>query len=186
MKTLIAVSAVVFSVALTACSTPPPAPVVVAPPPPWAEPRIANLTAVAEAQGYQVQHEGDVIKLIIPVDGTFHPKRTLLLPSGLAPLGKIAKALKDDNGSQFAVVGHSSSDGDRDLNRRLSMERAQAVASILMLGGVSSRRLSLHTMGEDKPMADNSTPTGRDLNRRVEIRLTPYPARNIALAATQP
>jgi len=34
-------------------------------------------------------------------------------------------------------------------------------------------------------MADNSTATGRDLNRRVEIRLTPYPAR-MTLAATQP
>lgn len=185
MKILTAVSAVLFSAVLTACSTPKPAPVVVAPPPPWAEPRIASLTAVAREQGYEIQREGEQIKLIIPVDGTFHPKRTLLLPSGLAPLGKVAKALKDDTGSQFAVIGHSSSDGDRDLNRRLSMERAQAVASILMLGGVSSKRLSLHTMGEDKPMADNSTVTGRDLNRRVEIRLTPYPAR-MTLAATQP
>ncbi|GGC99520.1 OmpA family protein [Halopseudomonas salina] len=186
MKKLTAVSAVIISMALTACSTPPPAPVAVAPPPPWAEPRIASLTAVAEAQGFEVQREGEQIRLIIPVDGTFHPKRTLLLPSGLAPLGKVAKALKDDMGSQYAVIGHSSSDGDRELNRRLSMERAQAVASVLMLGGVSSQRMSLHTMGEDRPMADNSTLTGRDLNRRVEIRLTPYPARSIALAATQP
>lgn len=185
MKTLTAVSAALFSMVLTACSTPPPAPVAVAPPP-WAEPRIAKLTAVAEAQGFAVVREGEQIRLIIPVDGTFHPKRTLLLPSGLAPLGKVAQALKDDPESQYAVVGHSSSDGDRDLNRRLSMERAQAVASVLMLGGVSRQRLSLHTMGEDKPMADNATVTGRDLNRRVEIRLTPYPARNIALAAAKP
>jgi outer membrane protein OmpA-like peptidoglycan-associated protein len=186
MKKLIAVSAVIFSMALSACSTPPPAPVVVAPPPPWAEPRIANLTAIAEAQGFEVQREGEQIKLIIPVDGTFHPKRTLLLPSGLGPLGKVAKALKDDMGSQFAVIGHSSSDGDRELNRRLSMERAQAVASILMLGGVSRHRMSLYTMGEDKPIADNSTATGRDLNRRVEIRLTPYPARSIAMSSAKP
>ncbi len=185
MKTLTTVSAVVLSLALAACSTAPPAPVVAAPPP-WAEPRLASLTAVAEAQGFVVMREGEEIRLIIPVDGTFHPKRTLLLPSGLAPLGKVAQALKSDMGSQYAVIGHSSSDGDRELNRRLSMERAQAVASVLMLGGVSSQRLSLHTMGEDKPMADNSTLTGRDMNRRVEIRMTPYPARNIVLANTQP
>lgn len=186
MKKLITTSAVLFSIALTACSTPPPAPVVVAPPPPWAEPRIAKLTALAEAQGYQVRREGEQIRLIIPVDGTFHPKRTLLLPSGLAPLGKVAQALKSDTGSQFAVVGHSSSDGDREMNKRLSMERAQAVASVLMLGGVNRQRMSLHAMGEDKPMADGSTLVGRDLNRRVEIRLTPYPARNLTLAEAKP
>lgn len=180
MKKLTMLSAAAFSLALAACSTQPEAPVAVVPPP-WAEPRIANLTAVAEAQGFVVQREGEQIRLIIPVEGTFHPKRTLLLPSGLGPLSKVAQALKNDLNSQYAVIGHSSSDGSQELNRRLSMERAQAVASVLMLGGVSGKRMSLHTMGEDKPMADNSTPPGRDLNRRVEILLTPFPPR-LALA----
>ncbi len=176
MKTLTALTAVVFSLALAACSTAPEAPVVVAAPS-WAEPRIANLTAIAEAQGFAVQREGEQIRLIIPVEGTFHPQRTLLLPSGLAPLSKVAQALRDDLDSQYAVSGHSTSDGSQELNRRLSMERAQAVASILMLGGVSSKRLSLRAMADGKPLAD----TDEELTRRVEILLTPLPAR-IALA----
>jgi outer membrane protein OmpA-like peptidoglycan-associated protein len=180
MKKLMMLFAVTLSLALAACSSTPETPVAVVPPS-WAEPRIAGITAVAQAQGYEVQREGEKIRLIIPVDGTFHPQRTLLLPAGLGPLSKMAQALKGDLDSQYAVIGHSSSDGSQELNRRLSMERAQAVASILMLGGVSSKQMSLHTMGEDKPMADNASSAGRDLNRRVEILLTPSPAR-IALA----
>lgn len=179
MKTLKTLSAVCLSLALTACASK--APVAVAPAAPplpsWAESRVEPLMAIAEKEGFEVVREGEQIRLIIPVEGNFHPKRTLLLPSGLVPLSKVAKALKEDPDSQYAVVGHSDSTGEQELNEKLSMERAQAVASILMLGGVSGRRMSLTSMGENQPRADNSTDTGRMLNRRVEILLTPYPTR---------
>lgn len=180
IKTL-AVSTLVLT--LAACSsrapTPPPeAPPVVAS---WAEPRVETLTAIAQAEGYEVEREGEQIRLIIPVNGNFHPKRTLLLPSGLVPLSRVANAIKDDEETQYAIVGHSESAGDDELNRRLSLERAQSVASVLMMAGVSRQRLQLSTMGEDQPRADNATETGRNLNHRVEIVLTPYPAR-VAMA----
>ncbi|MFN3582088.1 MAG: OmpA family protein [Pseudomonas sp.] len=142
---------------------------------------MAHLSELAETQGFEMEREGEQIRLIIPVEGNFHPKRTLLLPSGLVPLSKVAQALKDDEESQYSVVGHSDTSGEEELNAQLSMERAQAVASVLMLGGVPSRRMSLRSMGENQPRADNSTLTGRKLNRRVEILLTPYPTR-VAMA----
>ncbi|WP_304639786.1 OmpA family protein [Pseudomonas sp.] len=179
IKTL-AVSTLVLT--LAACSsrapTPPPeAPPVVS----WAEPRVEALTAIAEAEGYELEREGEQIRLIIPVNGNFHPKRTLLLPSGLVPLSRVAKAIKDDEETQYAIVGHSNSAGDDELNKRLSLERAQSVASVLLMAGVSRQRLQLSSMGEDQPRADNATETGRNLNHRVEIVLTPYPAR-VAMA----
>lgn len=183
MKTLKTLSAICLSLTLAACASkapdqpPPPPP----PAPSWAESRVEPLAAIAAAEGFELVRDGEQIRLIIPVEGNFHPKRTLLLPSGLVPLSKVAKALREDQESQYAVVGHSDSTGDQDLNQKLSMERAQAVASILMLGGVSSKRMSLTSMGEDQPRADNSTHTGRMLNRRVEILLTPYPTR-VAMA----
>ncbi len=176
---VLALSTLVVTVA--ACSsrapTPPPEVPVVS----WAEPRLETLTAIAEAEGYQVEREGEQIRLIIPVDGNFHPKRTLLLPSGLVPLSRVANAIRDDEETQFAVIGHSDSAGDDELNQRLSMERAQSVASVLLLAGVSRQRLQLSSMGEDQPRADNATETGRNLNRRVEIVLTPYPT-SVAMA----
>lgn len=170
-------------VLLGACSskeeivqTPPP------PAPSWAESRITNLTALAHQQGYEVEREGEQIRLLIPVDGNFHPKRTLLLPSGLVPLSKVAQALKIDGASRVHVIGHSDSDGSDELNQKLSMERAQAVASVLRLGGIERHRMHLQAMADLQPRADNSSYTGRKLNRRVEIILTPYQPTSVALA----
>lgn len=154
----------------------------VTPPASWADSRIANLTTLATQQGYEVEREGEQIRLLIPVDGNFHPKRTLLLPSGLVPLSKVAQAIKTDSASRVSVVGHSDSDGSDDLNKKLSMERAQAVASVLRLGGIERHRMHLQAMADLQPRADNSSYTGRKLNRRVEIILTPYQPTSVALA----
>lgn len=179
IKTL-AVSTLVLT--LAACSSRAPTPPPEAPPvASWAEPRVEALTVIAQAEGYEVEREGEQIRLIIPVNGNFHPKRTLLLPSGLVPLSRVAKAIKDDEETQYAIVGHSNSAGDDELNQRLSLERAQSVASVLLMAGVSRQRLQLSAMGEDQPRADNATETGRNLNHRVEIVLTPYPSR-VAMA----
>lgn len=152
------------------------------PPPSWAESRIVSLTALATQQGYEVEQQGEQIRLLIPVDGNFHPKRTLLLPSGLVPLSKVAQALKADGASRVHVIGHSDSDGSDELNKKLSMERAVAVASVLRLGGIERHRMHLEAMADLQPRADNSSYTGRKLNRRVEIILTPYQPTAVALA----
>lgn len=180
MKTIKVVAVFTLSLALAACASKAPEPVQVAPKP-WAEPRVEHLTKVAESQGYEIERAGEQIRVIIPVDGNFHPKRTLLLPAGLVPLSKIAQAIRDDEETLFSVVGHSDSAGEDALNEQQSLERAQAVANVLMLGGVSRRRMQLSSMGEDEPRADNSTETGRHKNRRVEIVMTPVTA-NVAMA----
>lgn len=169
-------------VLLAACSSKEEVVQTAPPAPSWAESRIENLTTLAAQQGYQVEREGEQIRLLIPVDGNFHPKRTLLLPSGLVPLSKVAQALKSDGASRVSVVGHSDSDGSEELNRKLSMERAQAVASVLRLGGIERHRMHLQAMADMQPRADNSSYTGRKLNRRVEIILTPYQPTSVALA----
>lgn len=169
-------------VLLGACSSKQEVAEVAPPPSSWADSRISTLTTLATQQGYEVEREGEQIRLLIPVDGNFHPKRTLLLPSGLVPLSKVAQALKADGASRVSVIGHSDSDGNEELNQKLSMERAQAVASVLRLGGIERHRMHLQAMADMQPRADNSSYTGRKLNRRVEIILTPYQPTSVALA----
>src|SRR5690606_3749259 len=112
---------------------------------------------------------------------------TLLLPSGLVPLSKMSQALKSDSVSRVTVVGHSDSDGSHELNQSLSMERAQAVASVLRLGGIERHRMHLIGMADNAPRADNSSYPCRKLNCLVEIILTPYQPYSVALAdATKP
>ncbi|MEL0167701.1 MAG: OmpA family protein [Pseudomonadaceae bacterium] len=175
MKLLSALSLGSALVLLTACSStkatppPPPAPQVT----PWAQLHMDELRTLAAEERYELEHDGDEVRLIIPVNGNFHPKRTLLLPSGLVPLSRVAKLLRGATDSHIQVTGYSDSSGDDHLNQQLSMERAQAVASVLQLGGVSRRNMELISLGEANPRADNSTAAGREQNRRVVINITP-------------
>ena len=70
------------------------------------------------------------------------------------------------------MVGYTDSTGSKDLNMRLSQQRADSVASALITrrGGQSH---SHHRHGPANPIASNSTAEGKAQNRRVEITLSP-------------
>ena len=87
-------------------------------------------------------------------------------------LGSLAEEL-GNNGSLVEVIGFASADGDENLNRRLSQQRAEAVQRYLIeYHGVELRRfVSPFGLGELQPLADNGTPEGRSQNRRAQIRI---------------
>ncbi len=89
---------------------------------------------------------------------------------GAAAVAKVAAGLKDYAGDYTLVVsGHTSSVGGRALNMALGKRRADAVAKILVAGGIPATRISTVGVGPDKPIADNKTKEGQARNRRVEI-----------------
>lgn len=67
------------------------------------------------------------------------------------------------------IEGHTDSTGSSAYNRRLSLQRADSVRSYLAGRGIASNRLATVGIGEDRPVADNDTSAGRQLNRRVEV-----------------
>jgi outer membrane protein OmpA-like peptidoglycan-associated protein len=69
------------------------------------------------------------------------------------------------------VEGHTDSSGTEDYNQRLSQRRAATVRNFLVAQGVPGGRISGRGFGESAPKATNETPSGRQLNRRVEIRI---------------
>jgi len=69
----------------------------------------------------------------------------------------------------LAVVGHTDSTGNENLNMRLSLRRAKSVKSYLVKQGVDAGRITTMGKGSANPIADNETKAGRALNRRVEI-----------------
>ncbi len=71
------------------------------------------------------------------------------------------------------VSGHTDSSGSEELNQVLSERRANAVKNILQQDGVVSSRITTVGFGESSPIADNSTIYGRQLNRRVTLKITP-------------
>ena len=74
--------------------------------------------------------------------------------------------------SVLEIRGHTDSSGNAEKNLQLSLERARACATFIASQGISSDRLQAYGLGDREPLVDNSTPFGRERNRRVEFVLT--------------
>ena len=91
-----------------------------------------------------------------------------------APLAeRLAEALNKEPG-YVGVTGHTDNVRPRPSSRfksnfDLSVKRAEAVAEVIAITLADKSRMKVDGKGEDAPVADNSTPEGRALNRRVEI-----------------
>ncbi|MEL6316716.1 MAG: OmpA family protein, partial [Pseudomonadota bacterium] len=86
-------------------------------------------------------------------------------------LDRVAAILRRCPEARFEVGGHTDSEGDAEGNRLLSRRRATAVRLSLVARGIAKIRLTSAGYGADTPIADNSTPQGRERNRRIEFRL---------------
>lgn len=94
-------------------------------------------------------------------------------------LGKLLAQLeKFQEISAIDVTGHTDSRGAEDYNQSLAMRRAEAVKAFLA-AAYPNVAISAEGLGETSPVATNSTPEGRQQNRRVEIQVT-------AKSVTQP
>ncbi|MEO0073114.1 MAG: carboxypeptidase regulatory-like domain-containing protein [candidate division WOR-3 bacterium] len=97
-------------------------------------------------------------------------KATIRLPQSQEALDAAAKILTDNPTIRVEIQGHTDNIGSDEYNQRLSERRAQAVVTHLVQNyGIAPNRLTAVGMGESQPVADNSTESGRALNRRVEF-----------------
>lgn len=67
------------------------------------------------------------------------------------------------------ITGHTDSQGNADMNKKLSESRANAVRDYLVSKGVDTARLATAGVGPDQPVATNATEQGRFQNRRIEF-----------------
>ena len=65
------------------------------------------------------------------------------------------------------VGGHTDTVGKPASNKTISELRAQSVVKYLIKAGVPESKLKPVGYGQDKPVGDNGTPTGRAQNRRI-------------------
>jgi outer membrane protein OmpA-like peptidoglycan-associated protein len=98
----------------------------------------------------------------------FATGKSELLPASRQSLTKLAEMVSSGD-RHLTIEGYTDSRGSTESNRRLSMERAEAVRDFLVQQGVPPDRLTAVGMGEDQPVASNDTAEGRANNRRVEI-----------------
>jgi outer membrane protein OmpA-like peptidoglycan-associated protein len=133
----------------------------------------AELRRQLQGTGVSVTRVGDRILLNMPSDITFATDQDSIKPQFYAVLNSVALVLKKFNRTLVDVYGHTDSTGGQQHNFDLSQRRALSVANYLSAQGVDSRRFAVTGFGETRPVADNGTPQGRALNRRVEIQLSP-------------
>jgi OOP family OmpA-OmpF porin len=88
-------------------------------------------------------------------------------------LDAVAKVLKMNPSVNIRIEGHTDNVGSAKYNMGLSERRANSVKVYLEKLGIDAGRLSTIGYGLSRPITTNSTPEGRDLNRRVQ--LTPVP-----------
>jgi OOP family OmpA-OmpF porin len=99
----------------------------------------------------------------------FDVDKATLRPDATAVLDEISALLHANPSLRLSIDGHTDSTGSAEHNRTLSGERAAAVVTALVGKGIDATRLKSQGFGPDKPVADNTTETGRALNRRVEL-----------------
>lgn len=133
----------------------------------------AKLRDKMRGTGVSVTRQGDNIVLNMPNNVTFDSSSSNLKPAGANTLTGVAMVLKEYPKTAVNVTGYTDSTGTRALNMRLSQQRAESVASALIVQGVEASRLRTQGLGPDNPVASNSTEAGKAQNRRVEITLTP-------------
>lgn len=90
----------------------------------------------------------------------------------LQQLSRLARYVQLDPGvSRILVDSYTDNTGSRLANLQLSRERAADVAAALQAAGVPEAIIERRAHGERFPSAHNSTEEGRDLSRRVNLRI---------------
>jgi len=126
--------------------------------------------------GVSVRREGDEIYLQMPGNVTFATDRAEIRADFYDVLNSVALVLDEYDKTIIEVTGHTDSTGPDDYNQTLSERRASTVGAYLGSQGVNPQRIVTQGFGETLPIAENTTPEGRQANRRVELRLVPLTA----------
>jgi outer membrane protein OmpA-like peptidoglycan-associated protein len=123
---------------------------------------MANVSVAATDEGVTISIE----------DIQFEADSAKLKASEIAKVSRIAELLKRYPDRDIIVAGHSAAAGYAAGRKKLSEERAAAVAERLAaLGARAPDRVRAVGYGDERPIADNATEAGRARNRRVEITI---------------
>ena len=117
------------------------------------------------------------LKLDIPSDVSFDVGRSAIKSNFAPVLTHFATSLNQNPITTVSIIGHTDNTGSDAINNPLSVDRANSARDYLVGRGVAAQRIATDGRGSREPIANNSTQSGRDKNRRVEIYVAEPAAR---------
>jgi outer membrane protein OmpA-like peptidoglycan-associated protein len=124
-----------------------------------------------EIDGATVERVGEGIQVTFESGLLYDFDSERLRPEARENLAALARSLQEHSGENLVIVGHTDSVGTVVYNQRLAERRAESAASYLISQGVARDRIATTGLGETEPVADNSTESGRQANRRIEVAI---------------
>ena len=104
------------------------------------------------------------------ISGDYRFDKAELDDRGQTALLDVAKQLQENPNLSVELEGYTDNVGNLPYNVQLSQRRSEAVRRFLVEKGVEMNRINSIGLGDIKPSADNTTPKGREQNRRVMVR----------------
>jgi len=128
---------------------------------------------LASVEGASIQRNADLLAVTFKSDVLFDTNSSALKAGSYDEISRVAQVLVQYPETTIQIAGHTDSTGSETYNQQLSEQRAQVVKNALAGQGVNPARMMAIGYGESKPIADNNTESGRQINRRVEITIAP-------------
>ena len=101
----------------------------------------------------------------------FFSNDATIQPSYTAELDDLANYMKQEKNLEVLLVGYCDNVGTEAYNMGLSRQRAVEVKKALIKRGIQEHRIEVIAKGEDDPVGDNNTLSGRSANNRVTVTM---------------
>lgn len=121
--------------------------------------------------GAKVERVGEGIKITFDSGILFNTNSATLSSAARTNIDNLSQTLKKYKDTNILIEGHTDATGSESYNQSLSERRAYAVSNYTTSHGVLPQRITTQGYGEIQPVASNSTVSGKQANRRVEVAI---------------
>lgn len=124
-------------------------------------------------QGVSVSQNDGQVSISLSQELLFSSGSSFVGSNGRQAITQLVNTLREDTEVDIVVEGHTDNQGDPNTNWKLSLDRANAVARLMMVQGIPPNRITIAGRGQYDPVSSNASAAGRAQNRRTEILLIP-------------
>ena len=119
--------------------------------------------------GAKVERVGEGIKITFDSGILFPTNSATLSAAARTNIDNLSQTLKKYKDTNILIEGHTDATGSEAYNQSLSERRAYSVHNYTTSHGVLADRITTQGYGESQPVASNSSVSGKQANRRVEV-----------------